>query len=455
MADIGRTPLIAPPVRCYNLSRSGASAPSNMTEESMNAESSRELLHRVAAMPQFQKAKRLRDLLLYLGERAIESPNCILREQEIGVDVLGRRPDYDTSHDTLVRVQVSQLRKKLQEHFNGEGRHEPLVIEIPKGSYVPVFRPRTDEPAQDDAELEPIHTPHEPVPPPAKRSVWRYFLAGAVVATVIGAALLWVLSTSPVSAFSNRPTVNAFWRQLFDNGRSTNLVMSDITLIPFEKLIAQRISLSEYESHDFERIADQHLQDPVKGLAKEVVNRVSTSVSDARVASELGVLASENRLQITVMDAREMSSELMSSQNSVVLGSWRANPWVGLFEEQLNFRTEYHEEGPSARFINSSPLHGEETSYPAEWRRTGYCRVAYLSNPRHTGSVLLISGTDVISSEAAGRFLTSEASLRDLRQKLGLRSGQPFPHFELLLKTRIVNNTVPSYELVAYRPHAS
>ena len=64
----------------------------------------RELLHRVSSSPQFQKSKRLRELLLYLGQRALKDPDCILREQEIGVDVLGRPSDYDTSHDTLVRV---------------------------------------------------------------------------------------------------------------------------------------------------------------------------------------------------------------------------------------------------------------------------------------------------------------------------------------------------------------
>src|SRR6185437_8958638 len=102
----------------------------------------RELLDRIASSAPFQRSKRLRELLQYLGERALKDPTCTLREQEIGVDVLGRPSDYDTSHDTLVRVLVSQLRKKLQEYFATEGHGEPVVIEIPKGSYLPVFRPR-------------------------------------------------------------------------------------------------------------------------------------------------------------------------------------------------------------------------------------------------------------------------------------------------------------------------
>ncbi len=422
------------------------------------AEASRELLHRVAASPQFQKANRLRELLLYIAERSLQDPNCVLHEQEIGVDVLGRPPDYDTSHDTLVRVQVSQLRKKLQEHFTGEGRNEPLIIEIPKGSYVPVFRPRADE---HRAEIESTgpHTRSDETHPATilPGGGRRTYVMGGVIAILLLTvlALAWMVYRLEISPYisTNRPTVNAFWRQLFDDGLPTTVVLSDITLIPFEKLMGRSMPLSEYESREFERLADQNLTEPVRSLAKEVVNRVSTSVSDVQVARDLGVLASENHLPLTLMSAREISSELLSSQNSIILGSWRANPWVGLFENQLNFRTEYHENPPSMRFINSSPLKGEEAAYPAEWRRTGYCHVAYLSNPRHTGSVLLISGSDVISTEAGGRFLTNESSLRDLRQKLGLKRGEPFPHFELLLRTQIVNNTVPSFELIAYRPH--
>ncbi len=42
-----------------------------------------------------------------------------------------------------------------------------------------------------------------------------------------------------------------------------------------------------------------------------------------------------------------------------------------------------------------------------------------------------------------------------LRQKLGVKAGRPMPHFEVLLRTRIVNSTVPSFQMVAYRPQGS
>jgi len=107
-----------------------------------------ELLHRVAASQLFEKSNRLRELLLFVGERALLAPDAVIREQEIGVELLGRTAGYDTGQDTLVRVQASQLRKKLQQYFAEDGKAEPIVIDLPKGCYVPVFRVRdAPEPA--------------------------------------------------------------------------------------------------------------------------------------------------------------------------------------------------------------------------------------------------------------------------------------------------------------------
>ncbi len=408
----------------------------------------RELLGRVASSPQFQKSKRLRELLLYLGERALTDPNRILREQEIGVEVLGRPANYDTSHDTLVRVLISQLRKKLQDYFTGEGRDEPYILEIPKGNYLPVVRLR-------EAESETAESLEEMPAPPRARAWARRVGVGALV--VLGAAaVLWpayeVLARHVAWRNTARPNVEAFWSQLFDNGQATYVVLSDVSLIEFEKLMGGPIHLSEYEAHEFDRLADS-IQDPVsRALAREFVNRVTTSVSDVQVARDFGVLAAARHLPLNLISARDATSPLISSMNTVLLGSRRANPWINLFEDQLNFQTDYYQESPPAmRFVNRSPLPGEQASYPAEWRHTGYCRVASLPNPRHTGNVLLISGSDVISTEAGGRFVASEDSMRQLRQKLGVKPGRPMPPFEVLLRTRIVNSTVPSFEMVSAR----
>jgi hypothetical protein len=405
---------------------------------------SRELLQKIAASAQFQKSKRLRDLLLYLGERSLQDPNCILHEQEIGVEVFERQPDYDTSHDTLVRVHVSQLRKKLQDFFLAEGREEPLIVEIPKGSYIPIFRPREEALPET-----------EPETPPAGTSAKRPLLMGVAVGLLI-AGLTWGIAATAKFQPRRPPesAVGAFWSQLFGNGQATYIVLSDVTLIEFEKLMGRSIPLPEYETHEFDRLAGLYISDPVqRALAREFVNRVTTSISDVQVARNFSVLAARKGLPLNILSARDMSSSLVASQNTILLGSWRANPWVGLFEDRMTFRTDYQEAPPSMRFVNRSPLAGESAAFQAEWRRYGYCRVTFMSNPNHTGNVLLISGSDVISTEAGGRYLTSEESFRQLRQKLALNRSDPMPYFEVLLRTKVVNNTVPWFEMIAYRPH--
>jgi hypothetical protein len=407
----------------------------------------RELLHRVASSPRFQKSKRLRELLLYLGERSLQDPAYVLREQEIGVDVFGRSADYDTSHDTLVRVQVSQLRKKLQEHFSEEGRDEPLIIEIPKGNYVPLFRPRAEL-----LETPPAHAPYLPQPQVVAAPRHRTFALGVASGMIVMALAWWVSSLFRPSP--GHPAVNDLWRQLFGNGQTTYAVLADVNLMIFENLIGRTIPVSDYETHDFDLLAEQYIKDPgQRALAHEVVNRVSTSVSDVLAARDFGVQAAAQHLTLNVLSARDSSSSLVSSQNTILLGSLRSNPWVSLFEEQMNFQTDYHEKPASVRFVNRSPLAGEEADYAAVWRHKGFCRVAFLSNPKRTGNVLVISGSDVISTEAGARFVTSEDSLRQLRQKLGLREGDSFPHFEVLLQTQVLNDSIPRFELVAYRPH--
>lgn len=406
----------------------------------------RELLQRVASAPRFQKSKRLRELLLYLGERTLSDPAYVLREQEIGVDVFGRHADYDTSHDTLVRVQVSQLRKKLQEHFSEEGRDEPLIIEIPKGNYAPVFRPRAE--LVESAPAPPAYLP----PVAAAASTRSMFAAGVAAGAVLIGLTWWIFAV--VRQPAGTPAVNALWRQLFANGQTTYTVVADVNLMIFENLIGRTIPVSEYETHEFDALAEQYIPDAgQRALAHSVVTRVATSVSDVLAARDFGVVAAAAHLPLNLLSARDSSSDLVSSQNTILLGSLRSNPWVSLFESQMNFQTDYQEKPAAVRFVNRAPVPGEQEDYRAVWRRTGYCRVAFLPNPKHTGNVLVISGSDVISTEAGARYVTSEDAIRQLRQKLGLPTGEPFPHFEVLLKTQVLNDSIPWYELVAYRPH--
>ncbi len=85
-------------------------------------------------------APRLAKLLTFLVDESLAgSP---LKESIVGVSVFGREPGYDPKQDSVVRTEMRRLRAKLVEYYAGEGARDRLIIDLPKGSYVPVFRER-------------------------------------------------------------------------------------------------------------------------------------------------------------------------------------------------------------------------------------------------------------------------------------------------------------------------
>src|SRR5437879_4524229 len=102
-----------------------------------------QLVQRIVSSTPFQKGTRLKDLLQYLTEQTIHGHAHELTEQHIGNVLFHKPSDYSPLEDSSVRVHARQLRLKLHEFFDEEGRNEPLILSIPKGSYTPVFKPAT------------------------------------------------------------------------------------------------------------------------------------------------------------------------------------------------------------------------------------------------------------------------------------------------------------------------
>lgn len=421
---------------------------SQIRVEATSSDERLELLLRVASSALFQKSNRSREFLLYVGRRSLGDPSNPIREHEIGVDVFGRAHGYDTSQDTIVRVQGSQLRKKLQQFFAEEGSAEAWVIEMPKGSYSLSFRERESaEPLLEAA----------PEPPAPKPRVPYLLLTGVALVACLAALLFLIadnrsLRRQAEGGMGPRPHVDRLWKQIFGNGRQCHLVLADVALLMLQDAMQRQITLQEYQNKTFRQLADDRIPDAgARTAILNLLGRNATTMADAAITRRIGFLFSSNEMPLDVILARDATIAMVSSSNTILLGSRRANPWVGLYEDKLNFQTVFHESPRMASFANRSPRSGEQPEYSVRWSHRGYCRVAFLPSTKGGGNVLLISGTDVISSEAGGEFITSEASVQQLRRSLGLADDAPVPHFEVLLETVLVNNTVSEYRLVAVR----
>src|SRR6266850_210730 len=98
----------------------------------------------ILASRAFRKSIRLRRLLEFIVDATVKGETNSLKEWVIGTDVYNRGPDFDPRLDPIVRTEIRRLRRKLSEYFETEGREDPVVIEVPKVSYIPSFRDRRD-----------------------------------------------------------------------------------------------------------------------------------------------------------------------------------------------------------------------------------------------------------------------------------------------------------------------
>jgi len=89
--------------------------------EALSSAGKRELVQRVVNSPTFAGSHAMRAFLLYIAEHAISGTPEQIKEQLIGSEVLGRKPDYDPSTDNIVRVRAHELRQKLEKHFSTDG----------------------------------------------------------------------------------------------------------------------------------------------------------------------------------------------------------------------------------------------------------------------------------------------------------------------------------------------
>ncbi|HEY7512846.1 MAG TPA: AAA family ATPase, partial [Vicinamibacteria bacterium] len=100
----------------------------------------RATLARILASRTFRDATVLSRLLQYLVEHALRGEADRVKEYAVALEVFGRRESFDPRTDTIVRVHARRLRKRLRDYYEGEGRGDTVVIDVPRGHYLAVFQ---------------------------------------------------------------------------------------------------------------------------------------------------------------------------------------------------------------------------------------------------------------------------------------------------------------------------
>jgi hypothetical protein len=417
----------------------------------------RKLINRIVTSASFSKAERLSSLLTYVCDTTLDGRADELNEHNIGEAVFGRSRDYDSANDGIVRAQVSRLRQRLDLYFDGEGANEPIKVVIPRGAYIPFFEPR---PMKNEP---PLPVPIKPVdesvvPVEAVSAIQRTGSASAstawVFACVLAVALLALLwrDAHRINNSPSTPPGRDLWSEMFAYRGQTTIVVADSNLVVWQGLMKRDISLSEYLSGDYR--ADTPavatlLQKDILAVARGRY----TSMIDVEMIQYFSKISEARGNRFDVRYARDLRPNELKEGNIVLSGSPEANPWVQLFEQDMNFVFSYDRTLGKSIVVNRK-FQGNE---PKEWDSNSVDKqhhvfgvVAYLSNLSGNGNVLILEGTTIAGTESAFDFVSDDSQLIPFLNRIKRADGS-IPHFEVVLGTNNMSGSSVKNSVLAWR----
>ena len=104
----------------------------------------REQLERVVSSTRFTSAPGATRLLRFLVDETLAGRGDQLKEYTLATDVFGRDASFDPKIDPAIRVEASRLRRRLEHYYLTLGRNDPVLIDLPRGGYVPHFSRNAD-----------------------------------------------------------------------------------------------------------------------------------------------------------------------------------------------------------------------------------------------------------------------------------------------------------------------
>jgi hypothetical protein len=446
-------------VKCFVMSRIAEPCERQEDQIRVSSRQKRQLVARVVNSQMFRRSSALCAFLHYITNHEILGQADKLKEQTIGVEVLGRRADYLPTSDNIVRVRAHELRGRLERYFATEGANEPVVITIPVGSYAPVFEPRKTAAGEAPA-VSPV-AQNKSSPNKTGSRLQRYFLPlVAIVVIALSASVVVVIGVLRESAHHRvaalEPTgaIQDFWGQFFDKPQGElNVVYADPGFALWQDLNGKTLNLGDY-------LNGRYLSVGKNKLFNAAIRPVASS-ADIEIVAHLGILAGEFGGQINLEFARDATLKVFQRGNVVLLGSHRSNPWVELYEPSLNFVLEQDPHTGMPLFRNRSPRPGEMPVYTVptnlgnpgsdEKDYTRYGVAALLKGCGNRGLTVLAEGLNTQGTHAVGDIFTEPQRLDALLKSIGHKPGTTVAPFEALIQITSFPNNFDNPKVIAFR----
>ena len=436
-----------------------------------------EVAQRVANASNFRNCPKLRAFFLYICENALLGRLENVREQPIGTRVFGRAPDYNLNEDNIVRVEARELRKRLEVYFSGEGRGEPLTIEVPKGGYVPVFKPR--EPAPSDVVEPAAQTPAAAVPatePKPSAPAWRMPALLASLAVLIATVLLLgVQNWRLLQRFEPQTTTRtiavaedySFYGELLGKlgatpNRETLLVLTNPKVVlyygaPSNQPIATMPGHTIPAPKELKGAFDDALNNMDQNQPFHFLRATRedyTGMGEAVTAFNVGRLMQTLQRPVRLTQGRFLNWDHVQKGDLILLGGPKINDWTyqNIFKSNFNFEDRGIE--------NVKPLPGEQKQYSPHAGPgssvTDYGVIRMATSP-FGFNMLLMAGCSSAGSAGVGEFFSNIEKMKSVYNRIrAVSPGKAFPlNWEVLVQVNVRDALPVETSAIAIRPAAA
>ena len=409
----------------------------------------KEELERILASTPFHNSRRYPALLRYVVEKALSGKSEDLKERTLGVEVFHRAVDYDTNEDPVVRFSAGEVRRRIAQFYQENGRHSPIEIGLPLGTYVPQFfrgpsrehrasAPHDGVPiAAEGPEvfehetLSPVHTaglPQDDLHPSRP-----FFRSGFLFGLLIGALVVAALSL--IGVFLLLPDVS--WR----HGRTSIMeVWGPLVNNPGTVLISVgRTHVEDKEPPEQPNATiEQHILRPGARI----------SLSAVQAISQVAGFLETQRKQFRVREAYSNSLQDFH-QLPIVLVSGYNNPWTLRLLAPLRFH--FEQTGGLHYIVDGQHPERHDWSVdfdaPYAQQTEDYAIVARFYNATTDGPVVVVAGIGSNGSQGAGEFIVSPEALQSLARSAP--GGTLNQNFEAVLKVEVVAGNSGAVTVVA------
>lgn len=400
-------------------------------------------LDRLVASHALHGSESLRKLLCYLAKRAQDQPGVQVKEYQIATEVFGRQADFDPQLDSFVRVQAGRLRAKLAEYYSSEGVADPVVVELPKGSYALAVHERATALANNGAGLD-SHassaTHLAPAAPASKSAVT--LLSVALAASLL--AIIWLVATRPASTAANTSAAPAprafqiFWKG-FDKGNQEPWVI--------------------FSNAAFVGRPDTGMRyfDPSRDGNTPILDHY-TGVGEVLAIHNLDSVLASLHMSSRVKRGSLFSLDDAKNNDLILIGSPSENLTLLEVPSTTEFvfrRVESGVRAGNVKVVNSHPLSGEDPEYMASPSNSplteDYAVVAFERGINPQNTELILAGTTTIGTQAAVEFVTRENYLGDLLTRMRVASPEELKPFEALIRVKVTKGVPVESSVVALR----